>query len=55
MVADLKLHDRVSLVGELDDEALAAAYDAADLFVLATLERNYGMAVAEAWPMVCRS
>ena len=48
MVADLKLHDRVSLVGELDELPLAAAYDAADIFVLATLRETYGMAVAEA-------
>jgi glycosyltransferase involved in cell wall biosynthesis len=43
-----KLEDRVSLAGELDDEELAAAYDRADLFVLATLHETYGMAVAEA-------
>ena len=42
------LDDRVSLVGELDDVALAAAFDRADLFVLATLRETYGMAVAEA-------
>ncbi len=42
------LDDRVSLAGELDDVALAAAFDRADLFVLATLRETYGMAVAEA-------
>ena len=40
--------DRVTLRGELDDTELAAAYDRADLFVLATLRETYGMAVAEA-------
>jgi glycosyltransferase involved in cell wall biosynthesis len=44
----LGLEERVALVGELDAEALADAYDGADLFVLATLRETYGMAVAEA-------
>jgi glycosyltransferase involved in cell wall biosynthesis len=39
---------RVSLVGDLNAAALAACYDNADLFVLATLHETYGMAVAEA-------
>jgi glycosyltransferase involved in cell wall biosynthesis len=42
------LDDRVSFAGELDDEQLAAAFDRADVFVLATLRETYGMAVAEA-------
>jgi glycosyltransferase involved in cell wall biosynthesis len=42
------LEARVSLVGDLDTEALAACYDNADLFVLATRHETYGMAVAEA-------
>ena len=42
------LEDRVSLAGELDAAALAACYDSADVFVLATLHETYGMAVAEA-------
>jgi glycosyltransferase involved in cell wall biosynthesis len=45
---ELGLEDRVSLVGDLDAAALAACYDAADVFVLATLQETYGMAVAEA-------
>jgi glycosyltransferase involved in cell wall biosynthesis len=44
----LRLEDRVSLAGELDEPALAAAYDTSDVFVLATLRETYGMAVAEA-------
>ncbi|MEP7116639.1 MAG: glycosyltransferase family 4 protein [Acidobacteriota bacterium] len=44
----LGLVDRVTLAGELDEAALAAAYDRADLFVLATRHEGYGMAVAEA-------
>jgi glycosyltransferase involved in cell wall biosynthesis len=44
----LDLESRVSLAGELDDARLAALYDSADLFVLATLHESYGMAVAEA-------
>ncbi len=45
---ELGLEDRVSLVGDLDAAALAACYDDADVFVLATLRETYGMAVAEA-------
>ena len=48
MVADLGLEERVSLVGDLDGPALAACYDTADVFVLATRQETYGMAVAEA-------
>ena len=44
----LRLEDRVELVGELDATGLAAAYDASDVFVLATRQETYGMAVAEA-------
>jgi glycosyltransferase involved in cell wall biosynthesis len=42
------LDDRVALVGEKDGTALAAFYDAADVFVLPTLYEGYGMVVAEA-------
>lgn len=42
------LDDRVSFAGELGADALAACYDTADVFVLATLLETYGMAVAEA-------
>jgi glycosyltransferase involved in cell wall biosynthesis len=44
----LDMENRVTLVGEVDDAALAACYDGADLFVLATLHETFGMAVAEA-------
>lgn len=47
-VARLGLCDRVSLLGDLDEPSLAAAYDRADVFVLATRQETYGMAVAEA-------
>jgi glycosyltransferase involved in cell wall biosynthesis len=47
-VRRLDLDDRVSLVGEFDGPALEASYDRADLFVLATQQETYGMAVAEA-------
>src|SRR5437762_13453792 len=40
----LDLEDRVTLAGELDGAALAACYDSADLFVLATLHETYCMA-----------
>jgi glycosyltransferase involved in cell wall biosynthesis len=47
-VRRLRLEDHVSLVGELDDVELSECYDRADIFVLATLQETYGMAVAEA-------
>jgi glycosyltransferase involved in cell wall biosynthesis len=47
-IRTLGLDDRVSLVGDLDDKALAACFDRADVFVLATRQETYGMAVAEA-------
>jgi glycosyltransferase involved in cell wall biosynthesis len=48
LVRDLGLADRIAFVGDLDRAALAEAYDRADLFVLATRQETYGMAVAEA-------
>ena len=42
------LADRVTLAGDLDGAALEACYDRADVFVLATRQETYGMAVAEA-------
>lgn len=42
------LEQDVTLAGELSGAALAAAYDKADAFVLATHRETYGMAVAEA-------
>jgi glycosyltransferase involved in cell wall biosynthesis len=45
---ELGLEDRVSLAGDLDAAAMAACYHDADVFVLATLQETYGMAVAEA-------
>lgn len=48
LARQLGIEDRVTLVGELEAEALAACYDAADVFVLATRRETYGMAVAEA-------
>ena len=48
MIVDWRLDDRVTLAGESDERALAARYDSADVFVLATLSETYGMAVAEA-------
>jgi glycosyltransferase involved in cell wall biosynthesis len=47
-IARLGLDSRVSLVGDLDRDALAVCFDRADVFVLATRQETYGMAVAEA-------
>jgi glycosyltransferase involved in cell wall biosynthesis len=42
------VQDRISLAGELDGDVLEVSYDSADVFVLATLQETYCMAVAEA-------
>jgi len=47
-VQRLGIEDSVSFVGDLDRRELAACYDAADVFALATRQETYGMAVAEA-------
>ena len=47
-LANPRLATRVELIGDLGAEAIAAEYDRADVFVLATLYEGYGMAVAEA-------
>lgn len=40
--------ERVELLGTVDDDALAAAYDGADVFALPSRFEGYGMAFAEA-------
>lgn len=48
MAVRLGIGDQVSFVGELNAVQIDEAYAEADLFVLATREETYGMAVAEA-------
>ncbi|MBX2885656.1 MAG: glycosyltransferase family 4 protein [Granulosicoccus sp.] len=54
---DTGLSDRVSLVGELDDQQLDSQYRRADVFVLASHHEGYGMvldeAIAYGLPIVC--
>jgi glycosyltransferase involved in cell wall biosynthesis len=47
-IARLKLCDKVTVLGAVSDERLAAFYAGADLFVLASRYEGYGMAYAEA-------
>ncbi len=48
LLRDADLEDRVSLAGELDAAGVAACYDRADLFVLATLSETHPLVIAEA-------
>jgi glycosyltransferase involved in cell wall biosynthesis len=48
LIREGELDGRVSLPGELDAGSLEVCYNCADVFVLATLQETYGMAVAEA-------
>ena len=55
--SELKLDDRVSFAGELDDQELANHYSTSDLFVLASYHEGYGMvlteAIASGLPIIC--
>ena len=47
-IQNLSLDERISMVGELGDEALAEQYQSADLFVLPSVYEGYGMVIDEA-------
>ncbi|EKE76375.1 glycosyltransferase family 4 protein [Oceanibaculum indicum] len=48
LLQNKNLSDRVTMAGEVDGAALAALYDRADLFALASHYEGYGMVFAEA-------
>jgi glycosyltransferase involved in cell wall biosynthesis len=50
LVADLGIQDRITFVGDIEDADLHAAYAAADLFVLPSLDRSeaFGLVLLEA-------
>lgn len=48
LINQLGMASRVVLAGELEAEALEAAYHQSDVFTLATRRETYGMAIAEA-------
>ena len=48
LAADLTIDSRVTFLGEMTGEPLAALWQQADLFALATHYEGYGMAIAEA-------
>lgn len=53
LVADLGLNKQVTFTGMLRGEAVREAYRAAELFVLPSLQENFGIAVAEAMAAGC--
>jgi glycosyltransferase involved in cell wall biosynthesis len=48
LAAELGIAARVTFAGEVADDALAARWDSADIFALATWHEGFGMAAAEA-------
>jgi glycosyltransferase involved in cell wall biosynthesis len=48
LIGKAGLSSRVTVIGEQDEAGLAAFYDQADLFVLASHHEGYGMVLAEA-------
>lgn len=53
LTSDLRIEDRVIFTGILCGRAIQEAYRAASLFVLPSLQENFGIAVAEAMAAEC--
>jgi glycosyltransferase involved in cell wall biosynthesis len=52
-IADLRLEDRVILIGQVEGDERWSLYDAADVFVLPSHSENFGIVVAEAMARRC--
>lgn len=53
LIESLGLHDKVSMLGFVSDEDLAALYEACDVFVLSSVEKTEAFAIVQIEAMSC--